>query len=59
MNEEQLKPITNESNELHELKEINLPKKTTGQEKIEIKQEVITNLPSWSIEPPLEIKRGN
>ncbi len=57
MNEEQLKPI-NEPNE--QLSNINLPKtiiKTSPEEKENVS--IITKLPEWSIEPPVEIKRGS
>lgn len=49
--EEQIKPITTE--ELPQIKEIQLP-----EQKQEPSKEVITELPSWSLEPPLEINRG-
>lgn len=56
MNEEQLKPITN--NEQNEFKKIEDPAKSNIESEYQNKKEVITNLPTWSIEPPLEIKRG-
>lgn len=56
MNEEQLKPITNK--EQNEFKKIEVPEKSNIESEYQNKKEVITNLPTWSIEPPLEIKRG-
>ena len=53
MKEEQLKPIPEEN-----LKELNLPKKIEEETKTQEKQTTINSLPSWSIEPPIEIKRG-
>lgn len=57
MKELQLKQInkTQENN----LKPIqNTQGKQPNKQKLE-KQQVINSLPTWSIEPPLEIKRGN
>lgn len=54
MNEE-LKPISNELEELPKINEQN------NEQKINISKEntkVINELPSWNIEPPIEIKRG-
>ena len=52
MEESQLKPITDE--ELPEKKEqVEEVIKTTNKD-----EEIINSLPSWSIEPPIEIKRG-
>ena len=54
MNEE-LKPIINEQEELPKINEqnkelkINIPKENP---------KIINELPSWNIEPPIEIKRG-
>lgn len=57
MNEEQLKPINEQENEL---KEIALPKQISEEpKKTEVQSATINSLPSWSIEPPVEIKRGN
>lgn len=53
---EELKPIEEEQNP--ELKEISLPKPISKPTQVENKQ-IINSLPSWSIEPPVEIKRGN
>ena len=56
MKEPQLKQI-NKSNS-KELKQINNSKQEENKVKQE-KYQTIKELPSWSIEPPLEIKRGN
>ncbi len=53
---EELKPITEKQNP--ELKEINLPKPISKPTQTE-NQKTINSLPTWSIEPPVEIKRGN
>ena len=59
MNKSQFKKINKETiqnnNILTETK--NTPIKETKDAKI--KYEVIKELPTWSIEPPFEIKRGN
>ena len=34
-------------------------KKQEPQKQVQEKNDIIRNLPTWSIEPPLEIKRGN
>lgn len=52
MQEEQIKPInTEEIPKIKEIKPLEEPKKVSS-------KEVITELPKWSIEPPLEINRG-
>jgi hypothetical protein len=58
MNEQGFKPIKKQQNE--ELQKI-LPAKnqTNNQSTKTPTNEIIKNLPTWSIEPPLEIKRGN
>lgn len=59
MKEQQLKQISNQNN--IGLKQIQ-PSQNNKQQVKPTKQEkyeTIKNLPSWSIEPPLEIKRGN
>lgn len=55
MQEEQLKPIE-EQTTIEPI--MPLPSKT---EQVQNKEqtEIIKELPTWSIEPPIEIKRGN
>ena len=59
MNE--LQPIM-EENESNQLKPVEEPKVETQINlpslKDNNKEDLITNLPEWSIEPPIEIKRG-
>lgn len=43
-----LKPIQNTPTNKQQIKQVKQPK-----------YETINSLPTWSIEPPLEIKRGN
>lgn len=58
MNEEQLIPIKTEEKDIKPL--INLPElKNKTEETNKNNQKIINSLPSWSIEPPIEIKRGN
>lgn len=52
--EESIKPITEETTE--EFKPISIP--TPSTQPIQT-QEIIKELPSWNIEPPIEVKRGN
>lgn len=60
MNEEQLTPITEENSNIKiKPATINLPQKKEPEIKNKETIETINNLPTWSIEPPLEIKRGN
>lgn len=55
MQEEQLIPIVEDKQ-----KESIMPLPTQIEQKENIEQkEIIKELPSWSIEPPIEIKRGN
>jgi hypothetical protein len=54
MKESQLKPINEE--ELPEIKEEN--KEETNNTTTNKEKEIVQSLPSWSIEPPIEIKRG-
>lgn len=55
MNEEKFTPINEEIKIKPAI--INFPE--TKKEETEKSPEKITNLPTWSIEPPIEIKRGN
>jgi len=59
---EQIKPLNQEnSNQLRSIQEIELPEKKIVETSRPVQsnnEEVITNLPSWSIEPPIEIRRG-
>lgn len=58
MNEQGFKPIVKPQNK--ELpKTIPVNKENTYQNKKTPKYETIKSLPTWNIEPPLEIKRGN
>lgn len=56
MKETQLKQINKQ--QPSNIKPINTQQKEPNKQKIE-KQTIINSLPSWNIEPPLEIKRGN
>ena len=56
MQEETFKPLDNEEI-IVKPAIINLPEEEPKTE--EKTQEIIATLPSWSIEPPIEIKRGN
>ena len=56
MKETQLKQLTKQ--QPSNIKPINIQEKQPNKQKTE-KQAVINSLPTWSIEPPLEIKRGN
>lgn len=58
MQEETFKPLDNEEI-IVKPAIINLPEKKEEPKTEEKKQEIIATLPSWSIEPPIEIKRGN
>ena len=51
--EESIKPITEEQEEFKPI-EVQTPPT-----KIQPNQEIIKELPSWNIEPPIEVKRGN
>ncbi len=55
MNEEQFKPIDNEIKIKPAI--INLPEVKT-EPKTQENENIIAELPSWNIEPPIEIKRG-
>lgn len=50
--EKQIKEIN------YEPKKISYTTEVKEEKKHEQKEEIITKLPEWSIEPPLEIKRG-
>lgn len=56
MNEEQFKPLDNEI----KIKPatINFPEIKKSNQNEESKENIITELPTWNIEPPIEIKRG-
>lgn len=61
--EEQLKPIQIDNSNNNGLKMVDMEEKELPQIKSnsavkEDKTMVITNLPDWSIEPPVEINRG-
>ncbi len=61
--DEQLKPIQIDNNSNNGLKIIDKEEKELSQIKnnSDIKEDntmIITNLPDWSIEPPIEINRG-
>lgn len=59
MKESGLKPINNQPNN-NQLKSIQpTPIENKQQSNKVPKYETINSLPTWSIEPPLEIKRGN
>ena len=45
--------------QVKQIKEESQITKTKEPTKVEENKEVITNLPEWSIEPPLKINRGN
>ena len=49
-NNSELKPIEETQKSIQE---INLPNLKTNNN-----EEIVNNLPEWSIEPPIEIKRG-
>lgn len=57
----QLQPLNEEQNIIVKPNIINLPeaKKEVQTSIPETKEIAITELPSWSIEPPIEVKRGN
>ncbi|HIS17784.1 MAG TPA: hypothetical protein IAC02_04150 [Candidatus Coprovivens excrementavium] len=57
MNEEiNLKPLKNET---PELKKIELPQTQEQNSNQTTEEKILNNLPTWNIEPPLEIKRSN
>lgn len=57
MNEEiNLKPLKNET---PELKKIELPQDKEQNPNQTTEEKILNNLPTWNIEPPLEIKRSN
>lgn len=57
MNEEiNLKPLKNET---PELKKIELPQIQEQNPNQTTEEKILNNLPTWNIEPPLEIKRSN
>ena len=59
MKEQSLKPINNQPSN-NQLKSIQPVQQTTKKQNNKFqKYETINSLPTWSIEPPLEIKRGN
>lgn len=58
MNEEQqLKPIVEIPTSQNEEEKINLPE--IKKETLPEEETIVKGLPSWSIEPPIEIKRSN
>lgn len=58
MNEQGFKPIIKQQNE--EFQKLLPAKNQTNHQNTKTPtNETIKNLPTWSIEPPLEIKRGN
>ena len=57
MKETQLKPITKQQSNLKPVQ--NTPNNKQIKQVKEEKYETIKSLPTWNIEPPLEIKRGN
>ena len=61
MQEEMFKPLENEEIKIKPAI-INLPEQKIETEQTQIeekRQNIIAELPTWSIEPPIEIKRGN
>lgn len=52
--EERIKPITEE--QTVEFKPIEIE---TTPKQVPVNNEIIKELPSWNIEPPIEVKRGN
>lgn len=56
MQEEKFKPIDTNEEVIVKPTIINLPNQKTNQS--EQNQNIIKELPSWNIEPPIEIKRG-
>jgi len=55
MKEEGLKPIEEEPKKEEQIKDLNLP---NLKKNIIDNPDLIAKLPEWSIEPPLEINRG-
>ena len=58
MQEEMFKPLENEEIKIKPAI-INLPEQKQETKTEENQQNIIATLPAWSIEPPIEIKRGN
>lgn len=58
MQEEMFKPLDNEEIKVKPAI-INLPEQKEQPKQEENNHNVVATLPSWSIEPPIEIKRGN
>ncbi len=56
MKESQIKPLNKQNQNNHKQSSNSEQQKSTKEIN---KYEVIKSLPTWSIEPPLEIKRGN
>lgn len=52
--EESIKPLNEE--QIVEFKPIEVPKSS---EPTPVNKETIKELPTWNIEPPIEVKRGN
>lgn len=57
MKEPQLKQINKENNQIKQIH--NIPTKQHEKQPKKETYQTISSLPTWSIEPPLEIKRGN
>lgn len=57
MKETQLKQITKQPSNIKPI--VNTPSNKEPKQPKKEKYETISSLPTWSIEPPLEIKRGN
>ena len=57
MKEQQIKPITKQQSSFKPIQ--NTPTNKQTKKVKEEKYETIKRLPTWNIEPPLEIKRGN
>lgn len=56
MEEEKFKPLDKNEEIIVKPAIINLPQKE--ETILEQNQNIIKNLPSWNIEPPIEVKRG-
>lgn len=59
MKETQLKQINKQQNNLKPIQNTPVNKQQVKQQPKQTKYETISSLPTWSIEPPLEIKRGS
>lgn len=58
MKETQLKQINKQPQQVKHA-QITPVKKEQPKQEAQQKNDIINSLPTWSIEPPLEIKRGN